>query len=357
MGLWTAIQLKKRYARANVIVYERHEAYQRSHVLRVDHWSLLLYGAFNRQPSEQAFYQDVTGKSVGRVRLAFSRSRYIRTNDLETALRAYASREGILTVNRKISSASEVQALHPDCTAFVAADGAHSALRRELLGPDAVTRHDLQRVVELKFETVNEPRRLNWWQAWQLNRRLPYTVTEHIGRKKGETVPVTLRLLIDKDTYDSLPEMSFKAPLPLGHPALPPSLRDSVAVYLESRARMPEVAAVPASFKLSKLPLQLYAAKNFAVLRGSRAWFLVGDAAMGVPYFRALNCGMLLGSRLAMLVGRNGGLAPKDLPRLVARFERRRRIHVAIEFGIARVKDGVLNLFKSVRAAAASAQS
>ncbi len=355
VGLWTAIQLKKRYAGANIVIYERHEVYQRFHVLRLDHWSLLLYGAFNRQPWEQAFYQDVTGKSVGRVRLAFSRSLYIRTNDLETALRAYASHEGLTLVNRKISSAAEVQALHPGCTMFVAADGAHSVLRQELLGSDAVTRHDLQRVVELKFETVGEPRRLSLRQLWQLNRRLPFTVTEHVGRKKGEATPVTLRLLVDRATYDALPEMSFKSPLSLGHTGLPASIRDSVTAYLEFREAELRTAAIPNSSRLSKLPLHLYAAKNFAVLHGSRAWFLVGDAAMGVPYFRSLNCGMLLGSRLAMLVGRNGGLEPKKLPKLVARFERRRAVHVAVEFNIARAKDGVLNLFKSVRAAVASA--
>jgi 2-polyprenyl-6-methoxyphenol hydroxylase-like FAD-dependent oxidoreductase len=107
---------------------------------------------------------------------------------------------------------------------------------------------------------------------------------------------------------------------------------------------------VEGSARLSKLVLSLYAAKRFGVQRGDKAWFLVGDAAMGVPYFRALNCGMMLGSRLAMLLGRNGGVSPDRLSRLVGRFERRRMIHSGIEFAIARSKDALIQVLRSVRA-------
>jgi hypothetical protein len=70
---------------------------------------------------------------------------------------------------------------------------------------------------------------------------------------------------------------------------------------------------------------------------------------MGVPYFRALNCGMMLGSRLAMLLGRNGGLEPDKLGRLVGRYERRRLVHFGMEFGIARIKDVLVEGLKAVR--------
>lgn len=44
VGLWTAIQAKKRNPQAQIQVYERYTEYQRSHVLRLEHFSMLLYG-------------------------------------------------------------------------------------------------------------------------------------------------------------------------------------------------------------------------------------------------------------------------------------------------------------------------
>jgi 2-polyprenyl-6-methoxyphenol hydroxylase-like FAD-dependent oxidoreductase len=55
VGLWTAIQLKRRRPDLEIRIYERYETYQRSHVLRLEHLSMLLYGKNSRAPGEQAF--------------------------------------------------------------------------------------------------------------------------------------------------------------------------------------------------------------------------------------------------------------------------------------------------------------
>jgi 2-polyprenyl-6-methoxyphenol hydroxylase-like FAD-dependent oxidoreductase len=94
----------------------------------------------------------------------------------------------------------------------------------------------------------------------------------------------------------------------------------------------------------------LYAARRFGVRRENKAWFLVGDAAMGVPYFRALNSGMMLGSRVAMLMASNRGVSQDRLARLVRRYERHRLLHVWTEFTIARGKDALINGLKAIRA-------
>ena len=349
VGLWTALQIKKRMPAVSIAMYERHTTYQRNHVLRLDYWSLLLYSRKNRNTSEQAFYTEVTGKRVAGVQLGFAKSLYIRTSDLEAALREYALREGITIEYQKIQSVTEAESRHPECTIFIASDGAHSPLRKELLGADDVRRSDLQHVVEMKFEEEGERRKFDIRQMWALNRQLHFTATDHVGRKKGATTPVTLRLLLDEVTYSHLPDMSFRAPCGLSDPALPATVRSNIETYLRTRAQVLGTHYVEGSAKLSKLVLSMYAAKQFGIRKADKAWFLVGDAAMGVPYFRALNCGMMLGSRLAMLLARNGGLSPKKLGRLVGRFERRRGIHAGIEFAIARAKDLLIDVFALVR--------
>jgi 2-polyprenyl-6-methoxyphenol hydroxylase-like FAD-dependent oxidoreductase len=349
VGLWTALQIKKRMRSVDIVMYERHTTYQRSHVLRLDHWSLLLYSRKNRNPSEQAFYKEVTGKRVGGVQLGFAKSLYIRTNDLEAALREYALREGVVIKYRKIQDVSEAERLHPECTIFIASDGAHSPLRQELLGVDALKRFDLQHVVEMKFEEEGERRKFDMRQTWAFNRQLQFTASDHVGRKKGAMTPVTLRLLLDKETYSNLPEMSFKSPCGVDAPGLPATVRADLETYLRFRTQKLGTRYIAGSVKLSKLVLSMYVARRFGIRKSDKAWFLVGDAAMGVPYFRALNCGMMLGSRLAMLLGRNGGLEPDKLGRLVGRYERRRLVHFAMEFGIARIKNALVDGLKSVR--------
>ena len=36
VGIWTAIQIQQRCPEADIVMYERHEKYQRNHVLRLD---------------------------------------------------------------------------------------------------------------------------------------------------------------------------------------------------------------------------------------------------------------------------------------------------------------------------------
>lgn len=52
VGTWTALEIARRNPRAEITRYERHAAYARKHVLRLEHSSLLLYaksGAYARR--------------------------------------------------------------------------------------------------------------------------------------------------------------------------------------------------------------------------------------------------------------------------------------------------------------------
>ena len=100
------------------------------------------------------------------------------------------------------------------------------------------------------------------------------------------------------------------------------------------------------SAKISKLTLSMYAAKKFATLaEGGQAWFFVGDAAMGVPYFRALNSGMIVGSQLALIVTRDL-LSNKAK---VKSYNAMRPLDIQFEFNFARGKDLGLNIYDAFR--------
>jgi 2-polyprenyl-6-methoxyphenol hydroxylase-like FAD-dependent oxidoreductase len=350
VGIWTALQIKQRCPHADIVMYERHEVYQRKHVLRLDHWSMVLYARGESDEAARLFYEEVAGVQLHHIQREFAKSFFIRTSDLEKALLAYAARKNIAIRYQRIDSPEEVQALHPECHFFIAADGAGSRMRTALLGEDCLEKHDLQHVLELKYEEAGSSGRFNVAQAWQYNRTLRHTAMDYVGRptKDGRT-PVTLRLLLKPATYAQLPEMTFARPFMLGQPGLPAAVEQDLKTYQAAREKQFGTKLIEGTGKLSRLILSMYAAKRFAVRQGEAAWFLVGDAALGVPYFRALNSGMMLGSRLAQFLADKGRLRPDQLDRKVRDYNFHRPLHVGTEFLIARSKDVLVDSFGAVR--------
>lgn len=340
VGLWNAIQIKKRRPQWDVQMYEKYELYQRSHVLRLDHWSLLLYGKNIKNEHEKKFYEEVTGKGFLEIVAQVAGSLYIKTNDLEAALKNYAKSLGIKIDLKNISSVEEVMLLHPECTQFIASDGAHSKMRTELLGENSKDTEDLQNIVEVKYQVKGKTKMLgNVGEQFNHNQNFNHMAFEYVGREKEGLTSITLRFFIDRKTYDTLPKAEFKSPIKLGinDETLPQCLIDDVNHYFEIRQKEFNDEIVEGSKTLTKLTLSVYTAKQFAIKKSHAAWFLVGDAAMGVPYFRALNCGLILASRLAQIL-----CAKDNLDKKVNLYNFHQKLHVATEFNIAKSKNALL---------------
>lgn len=349
VGLWEATQLKKRDPSLRVKVYERHTEYQRSHVLRLENFSMQIYGKNAWDKPEREFYKSVTGKSLRKIFLAATTGHtFIRTDDLENALKKYAGDLGVDVDYSKVDSPEAVMAKHPDTKTFIAADGAHSKMRAAILGEDAVKTWPLQHVVEIKYQAQGRAGQLKAWDVHRVNTKMNSLGFEYVGRTKDGVTPVTLRFFTDKVTYDAIPEAGFKNPLSIDDPRLPPKLAADIDTYMKARKSKAGETYKPGSGKLSTLTLLLYRAKTFAEERDGRSWFFVGDAALGVPYFRSLNAGMIMGSQLA-------GILTNDILSDKAKrnaFNAVRPLNAAWEFTAARGKDMVLNSYDGMRKAA-----
>lgn len=70
-------------------------------------------------------------------------------------------------------------------------------------------------------------------------------------------------------------------------------------------------------------------------------YFLTGDAAMAVPYFRALNSGFVLSSRLAYILNISNN--PVNM------YNNYRGVHKNAEFFLAQSKNFVLNKYSELR--------
>ncbi|MEC7703211.1 MAG: hypothetical protein VYC19_10700 [Pseudomonadota bacterium] len=351
VGLWTAIQIKKRQPDADITVYERYQEYKRSHVLKLENLSMLLYAKQSGDAHEQRFFDAVVGSSLKKAfwGAAGGKSVFIRTNALESALKQYARALDIPICYERINSPETLITKHPNCTNFIAADGAHSALRQALMGDDAVKNFPLQYVVELKYEAQGAAKALSNRAQYKTNKLLSSMAFEYVGKEKNGQAPVSLRFFVDEATYNAMPEASFKEPLTLKDPRLPQNFADDLATYLSVRANKAKEQFIDGSEKISKLTLSLYRANKFAVQHEDRNWYLVGDAAMGVPYFRSLNAGMMIGSQLSYIVTQDNWAQSTK----INTYNACRPLDVAWEFTAASLKNAALcgyNQFRKVSA-------
>lgn len=352
VGLWTALQIKKRQPKWDIHIYERYMQYQRSHVLRLDHWSLLLYSHATQDRREKQFINEITGKSLSQIVLKVADSIYIRTNDLESALKSYVLDQGIQIYNDKVTSPTELMNKYPKCSLFIAADGAHSSMRSALLGDHSLEEKPLQYIVEVKYQVKGAANKHNLLKT---NSHLNNMAFEYVGKEKNGISPVTLRFFLSKEDYDTLPEASFKSPLSLSFldqkedgSKIPTKLQADIQTYINLRAAAGEVYCKD-SGKLTKLMLSLYSAKEFAIKKGNQAWFLVGDAAMGVPYFRALNSGLILGSRLGQILTADNWPISNDIDKKILFYKIHRPLHITTEFTIAKSKNFALDFYDNLR--------
>lgn len=340
VGLWNAIQIKKRHPEWEIQIYEKYETYQRSHVLRLDHWSLLLYSKNIQNEYEKKFYEELTGLGLLEIAAKATSSLYIKTHDLEAALKNYAQNLDIKITLKNIQSTNEAMLLHPECEKFIASDGAHSKMRSDLLGENDKETEDLQNIVEVKYQVKGSTKMLgNMAEQFTHNQNFNHMAFEYVGREKEGLTSITLRFFIDKSTYEKLPEAQFKSPIKLGvnDEALPQCLIEDINHYFNIRQSQFGDVIVENSKSLTKLTLSVYTAREFAIKKDKAAWFLVGDAAMGVPYFRALNCGLILASRLSQIISGKDSLDKK-----VSLYNFHRKLHVATEFNIAKSKNTLL---------------
>ena len=314
-GLWAAIQAKKRDPELNVTVYERFPVGQkpRKHVLRIDRHSLDTYSCKTNDQHEKDFYEKIFIKKdasylKSSLESIISPVSYIKTNDIEAALRDYAQKLGVVICYEKIESAAVLQERHPACKLFIAADGARSKMREQVFGKEAVnTKEDLQYVIEFKYEAqLVKGHASTLFERYKISKLLNFLAFEYVGRKDADQkAAITLRFFVDKQTYESMPVINAENPLLLedSTKAIPELLKNDINTYLNIRQDLCHETYQQESGKLTTLALSLYSSERYVQqTQDGKAWFLVGDAAMGIPYFRSLNCAFLCGSRLAGLI-------------------------------------------------------
>ena len=304
VGCWTAIQIKKRNPELDVQVYERNEEYQRDHMMSIKRSSLLSHSKRTHDANEQAFFSAISAAQSspddapkdGELRNVT----YIRTLDFEKILKDHCAKLGIGFNLKKIETPQEVMDLHPECGIFVAADGAHSAMRKALLGENDVYKKDMLPSIDVKYEVEGKA---EYMHAPTYD-KIDMIVIESIGKEEKGRSQVALRFLVDEETFNQMPEATFKKPLSFQQAGM---FRNSIREFQYLRENNMGEKRVEDSEIITKIKLSQYASKKFAVKTGDdkrkAGWFFAGDAAMGMPFYRSINSGLLLASQLGNILG------------------------------------------------------
>jgi 2-polyprenyl-6-methoxyphenol hydroxylase-like FAD-dependent oxidoreductase len=295
VGLSFAIQAKlllnKRQMEADVSVSEHHTTYKRQHLVRLTPESIqgmIELPAFNNLQKQ--------------LRLNCA----IRTHDLEKLLLREARALGIKIIYEHIDDPKQLPIRYPGVSHLVGADGSHSLCRTKIFKNELLFKRPLQYAIEVKYEINQQGQRLPTDKILALEEAFgSFRPIEYIGKFKAGVTPITLWILVDPSIYMAMAPATFKEPYNLRQDShkIPPKLLTSIQNWLQARCQL--FGEVRSSERITRLELTAYSSYHVTRHENGVQWCLVGDAALGVPFFRSLNNGMLSATSLAQAISQD----------------------------------------------------
>lgn len=321
IGCWTALQARRHNPAAEIRIYERYAEYRRDHMVSI-----------TPETMETCFSGDGVNAQVrADIEAANENTQaekkkkppvLIPIKVLENILKNHCAAQGIGFTYARIETPQDAMDRHPECALFVAADGARSAMRAALLGPQDTEEKDLLYSVDVKYDVKGQAA----YTRAPTYDKIDMIVVETIGREHDEKSQVALRFLLDKATYDSIPDATFKDPLHMSgwyfeepdgasggrpvtgfRPNRMGRFEDDIRKFQQIRRAYTHEDRIDGSERITKVKLSQYASKKFAVMtqaddKRRAGWFFVGDAAMGMPFYRSINAGFKLATRLGPIL-------------------------------------------------------
>ncbi|MCK5894141.1 MAG: hypothetical protein KAG53_06955 [Endozoicomonadaceae bacterium] len=335
VGLWTAIQTKLNNSKANVTMYDKRNAYDRNHTVRIDKHcfsSGIMKAEGNDTVEALKKLQDDINETKG----------YIRCDELEKRLKTIA-----LNMRISVNSGEEVTAISSNKVflgddkedsygILVGADGAHSKIRKAMpklesdekvyfnaLSPsdenDEFT-NGMKRIyrVRVKYKVdeslckkMNSDTR-SWLKlVYPAIKPINSFVAEHVQRCPDGGAYINIDFFIsdkkeidffyDKTETNSMEQprrYNFKTPATLNE--LPQTLKEKILTWVGVRCQyLQDKTPQLDSFSIAPYYLGHYRAKEMSLITSENtAVLLTGDAAIGLPFMRSLNNGLHLGSNM-----------------------------------------------------------
>ncbi|RUR13277.1 NAD(P)/FAD-dependent oxidoreductase [Legionella sp. km772] len=295
VGLYTAIQAKLYNPALTILMLERDSEYKRTHVLNIDKKAHL-----GSHPD--ARLQEVLAQLEGLV----------PTLEIENRLKALAKSLGIHFNYEKVDHVDLLTQRYPSANTIIGADGAHSIVRREIFRDIKRDEKSMQYIIEVKYHSKKNTRKLNFLEYFQALTQINHLAVESVGKENNDATPVTLAFFTDKETYEALraldvtswKTMSFVELEQQTNPKIS-TIASSILSWMKYRHQHTQEVVLENSDKIAPVEFSTYRSESVVMDKNGRRFILIGDAAMSVPFFRAVNAGLKGGNYAAQLIADN----------------------------------------------------
>jgi 2-polyprenyl-6-methoxyphenol hydroxylase-like FAD-dependent oxidoreductase len=295
IGLWTAIQIKLQRPNVKIVFKEKHEVYQRTHTLFLNHKSLA----------------DCVKDEAGIIEQLISQLKsipHIRTNVLETSLLDLAKQLGIVIEHQKVDDIeNDVLRDYPDAAMVVGSDGVRSQVRNQVFGEENAQRSPLAYAAQIKYSVKGKAVHENQlFDTYPLLKQSNYLASVNVGKTQDGTTPVTIQHFIDKETYEKLKnKATFQHPIKIFSDnvdeQLPPELLKDVKTQIGFRLTNGEDVLVDSvNLTVTELPQQR--CQTTTLQKDGVYYGLIGDAALALSFFKGMNTGLKLATHFSKYI-------------------------------------------------------
>lgn len=297
IGLAHAWGIKKLNPHLNVLVFEKYQEYQRKHTLIM-------------QPAKLKKLMRATGTeqdpALSRLYRQLKRKPHITTSALEEIFKQLAIDNGVHIIVEQVQDASIHEQIFTRCKnarLIIGADGTHSTVNRALFPTDNQVKHEFDYVLQLRYEINGEAQAeaLNPIDFYQHLARHGLVASEFIGRFENGKTPVTMQMMISKQAFLNLQNATSKNPIKpfaidqLSMPELPQNISAFINEYLTYKIQachLNRETIDQDSIRISVNEAPATHAKQVINTAHPIPVILVGDAGLGLSYFKGLNAGL-----------------------------------------------------------------
>ena len=277
VGLFTAIEMKLHNPLLQIKILDRNKEYTRHHILRLE---------------KESLEKSMAYKTFEAVR---SLNGFVPTSDIETTFLKIAKDLGIeIETGIKIDDCQTLFNKYPTAHTIIGADGAHSIVRRQLFDDKKIVDANLQYIVEIKYKAIGKTSLLPLITYVPALGQVKHFISENVGKEKNGSTPVSLFVFVDEETYKEIrtkPNAKLSDLEPTTERMT--NLLNTIRPWLALRKVALNEAMLKNSEKINGVALSVYQSECFAKEINGKHVYVVGDAAAAVPYFRALNAGLI----------------------------------------------------------------
>lgn len=320
IGLLNAIGLLNKKPDSKIVLLEKYETYKRDHVVKLNYRLVQRF-------MDTCGYDETLYQLIQRLK----KNQHIRIQELEELLKSRAQELGaqVLYKTTVTDLSKDVMARFPHCQLLIGADGARSMVNQSVFGDENIERKKFGYTLQFRYEMMDAAETLDTPTLIKFMQSHGVVCNEYVGKKnKQGKVPITFQLIISEEHYNQLQQ--FKSgpdalrpfdPQCKNSQNIPKEVLKCLESYLGLRLRLYRSDQTGILLESAKLIVNetptsraqtVYGSKKFLISKQSNVTeeeendeeseraeetqekkiVLLGDAALGLSFFKGLNAGV-----------------------------------------------------------------